>query len=99
MLIGRMSSTVRPYERRRGTSIVMGVLIVRRGSGVVVYRSYSREALGQLALEPAVGGLVVRLALEIVGKVLLTHDAAFEVVGVPVALAVAELLHQLRRRV
>src|SRR5258708_23539664 len=57
------------------------------------------EALAETLLEALVGGLVVGAAGEVVGEALHVGDFVFGVVGVLVAFAVADMLHQAGDRV
>src|SRR3970282_1740635 len=58
-----------------------------------------REALGERFLVPMLGRPVPMRAAERVRKVLLSHRVAALVVIVPIAYAVAYLLHEARRRI
>src|SRR5437899_325442 len=62
-------------------------------------RTRRAQALGDLALPAAIGRLVIVTAGERVGQIILLHDGTLVVVGVEVAGAVAEALHERCRRV
>src|SRR5690606_6113859 len=57
------------------------------------------DTLADLALEAALDGLVEDLWLHLLGPVVVAREAVLGIVVVSVALAVADLLHQLGRRV
>src|SRR5581483_1356792 len=65
----------------------------------VAPRAPGREPLPDLALATAIRGLVVMSAGELLGQVVLLHDRVVVVVGIEVARAVAETLHERRRGV
>ena len=75
----------------------------RRAGEVAPYfwpRAHALERLGDLDLEPARHRLVITRRLHVVGEVLLARrDRVGLVVRVAIALAVAEALHQPRRRI
>src|SRR5262245_9695048 len=56
-----------------------------------------REPSPQVGFESPVGGMVIAPATESLGQVLLVHAGLGIVVGIPVAAAVAEILHESRR--
>src|SRR6266436_5468020 len=68
-------------------------------SGPGAARPPGAQALADLALAAAVARLVVEAGAQALGQVVLLHDGVLVVVGVDVAGAVAEALHERRRRV